>query len=479
MSRIRDIANLFSGSTDAATDAEVTSAINLHATAANGHVGRGTTANRPISPSVGDLYFDTTLNALIAYRTGGWEKVSVDPAPQISSISPTTAAITGTSVTVNGSGFKSGLAVQFIGTNGTAYNSPLVTVIASNIATATTPALSVAYEPYDVKLINSDNQFAILENCLDAGGSPTWNTSSGTIATIFEQSSLNISVSATDPDGTSIIYSSSNLPSWISLNSSTGALTGTSPDISSNTTYSFDVTASDGVNTSSRSFNIAVNAFTAPSAPTIGTVTLSGTTATVPFTAPSNNGGQTITSYTATSSPGGITGTVNQSNSGTITVSGLSYATSYTFTVTATNPTGTSQASSVSNSVTVPSVPSITNVVIYSSYNGGLRSSNYTMQYSDNGSSWTTAFTGISSNNSACGAQQSSGGGGSYGAHRYWRYIEGSAISGHHPRVSRIAGKDAGGNIYNIKVYVSDNCADSGEYQIGTITFDFINNVNV
>ena len=30
---------------------------------------------------------------------------------------------------------------------------------------------------------------------------------------------------------------------------------------------------------------------------------------------------------------------------------------------------------------------------IYSSYNGGLRSSNYSVQYSDNNSTWTTAFS--------------------------------------------------------------------------------------
>ncbi len=352
MSKARDIANILSANTAIATDAELTSAVSAHATAANGHVGRGTTANRPVSPTLGDLYFDTTLNALIAYRTAGWEKVSQDPAPQIASISPTTAATTGTVVTITGSNFKSGLSVQFIGTNAVSYNSPVATFVGAGTATATTPELSVQYEPYDVKLINSDNQFAVLENCLDAGSTPIWGTPSGTISTIYEQSPLNTSVAATDPDGTSIIYSSSNLPGWITLNSSTGALTGTSPDVSSNTTYSFDITASDGVNTSSRFFNIVTNIFTVPSQPTIGTVTLSGNTATVPFTAPSSNGGQTITSYTATSSPGGLTGTVNQAGSGNITVSGLTTGTAYTFTVTATNSVGTSAPSSASNSVT-------------------------------------------------------------------------------------------------------------------------------
>ena len=97
---------------------------------------------------------------------------------------------------------------------------------------------------------------------------------------------------------------------------------------------------------------------TTPSAPTVGTATAtSDTTATVTFTAPASDGYSTITTYTATSSPGGITGTLSQAGSGTITVSGLTQLTSYTFTVTATNTLGTSSPSASSNSITTSAPP--------------------------------------------------------------------------------------------------------------------------
>jgi hypothetical protein len=98
-----------------------------------------------------------------------------------------------------------------------------------------------------------------------------------------------------------------------------------------------------------------------PGAPTVGTATAtSATTATVTFTAPSYSGSTAITSYIATSSPGGVTGTLNQSGSGTINVTGLTASTSYTFTVRAINSVGSSSPSTSSNSITTPAlVPTV------------------------------------------------------------------------------------------------------------------------
>jgi hypothetical protein len=86
-----------------------------------------------------------------------------------------------------------------------------------------------------------------------------------------------------------------------------------------------------------------------PNAPTAVSATAGTTSASVSFSAPTDNGGSVITGYTVTSSPGGFTGT---GSSSPITVSGLTTGAAYTFTVKATNVAGDSVASTASNSVT-------------------------------------------------------------------------------------------------------------------------------
>ena len=113
-------------------------------------------------------------------------------------------------------------------------------------------------------------------------------------------------------------------------------------------------------------------------------------------------------------------------------------------------------------------------VQCYSTYSVSLRSSNYTVQYSDDNSNWTTAFTGVMSNNSSCGIITGTGVNTSnLTAHKYWRYVEGSAVTLHHPRVSRIDFITPNGSVYNLITYTSDNCADSGTTAVGTVSKQF------
>ena len=133
--------------------------------------------------------------------------------------------------------------------------------------------------------------------------------------------------------------------------------------LSTNTNYTFTVSAQNvnGFGPASTSSNSILTFAGVPNVPTGVTATATGqTTANVVFVAPANNGGSTITSYTATSSPADGTSTLTQSGSGTISVTGLYANTNYTFTVTAANSIGTSNPSNPSASIlTNPGLPGI------------------------------------------------------------------------------------------------------------------------
>ena len=141
-----------------------------------------------------------------------------------------------------------------------------------------------------------------------------------------------------------------------------GSGTITFTGLTNGTAYTFTVTATNSAGTGAASDpSNSVTPCTVPGAPTIGTATAGNAQATITFTAPASNGGSAITSYTATSSPGGLTGTLSQTGNGTITITGLTNGTAYTFTVKATNAAGAGTASVESNSVT-PIAPTVTDV---------------------------------------------------------------------------------------------------------------------
>jgi len=143
---------------------------------------------------------------------------------------------------------------------------------------------------------------------------------------------------------------------WSTLVANTGTTAVSYSDTSllSATRYDYRVSAINAVGTGLASTAANATATTVPQAPTIGTATAGNASATVSYTAGAT-GGKTITTFTATSSPGSLTGT----GASPITVSGLTNGTAYTFTVTATNANGTSTASAASNSVT-PVLPNYT-----------------------------------------------------------------------------------------------------------------------
>lgn len=120
------------------------------------------------------------------------------------------------------------------------------------------------------------------------------------------------------------------------------------------------LTAGDGAD---GAVTLTFHAAAVPGTPTDATATATNAQASVSFTAPTDDGGSPITSYTVTSSPGSHSATCSASP---CTVTGLTNGTAYRFAVTATNAAGTSDASALSTPVipsTTPGAPRNTSVV--------------------------------------------------------------------------------------------------------------------
>ena len=226
----------------------------------------GTTAQRPATPATGNIRYNTTTGFAEVYTAAGWGIFGATP-PSISGVTPVTFnGEQGTVFTINGADFTSDATVSFIDSANNIWPAGTVVFVNSTQLTATTPKdFTVADEPLDVKVGQSSGQVTKAD-CIDCGGTPTWTTASGTLATIndaYGSYSPITTLAATDPDnGSTISYTvtTGSLPAGTSLNSSTGAISGDPTNVSAQTTSTFSVTAADNAgNTAVRSFSIIVN----------------------------------------------------------------------------------------------------------------------------------------------------------------------------------------------------------------------------
>jgi hypothetical protein len=224
-----------------------------------GGIPYGDNAGRPANPTTGKLYSNGEAQRLEIYTSANsWENI-VQEVPTVSSITGTYSEQTDSgTISIYGNNFVNGSVATAIGTNGTQINASSTTFNSLVQLTAVFTGLSNANEPYDIRVTNPSNLFGILPDALYVNASPVWVTSSGTLGTFNEQVSVSVSATATDSDST-ITYalaSGSSLPSGVTLNSSTGLISGTLPDITANTTYTFTINASDGLNVIPRTFSI-------------------------------------------------------------------------------------------------------------------------------------------------------------------------------------------------------------------------------
>ena len=215
-----------------------------------GGIPYGNTAGRPTG-ATGKLYSNGETARLELYTSAGsWENI-VQEVPGVSGISGSySASLNSGTIAIAGTNFVPGAIASATGTNGVQVNAVSTTYNSLVQLTAVFTELSDAHEPYDIKVTNPSNLFGMLPDALIVNNVLSWTTSAGSLGTFNEQVSISVSAVATDSDSTLsyALASGSSLPSGITLNSSTGLISGTLPDIASDTTYTFTINASDAVN---------------------------------------------------------------------------------------------------------------------------------------------------------------------------------------------------------------------------------------
>jgi len=158
----------------------------------------------------------------------------------------------GQTITLTGSGFAVGATVLI---NNVEVS--VVSVVSSTSITFTSPANSTG--SYVLYVINTDGGTAIAIPGIQYSGTPTWTTAAGSLGNVYETVGFNQSVTATgDAPITYSVYSGT-LPPGATFNSN-GTITGTSEVLSSPTTYTFTVRATDAeLQDTNRTFSLTIN----------------------------------------------------------------------------------------------------------------------------------------------------------------------------------------------------------------------------
>ena len=170
---------------------------------------------------------------------------SAPTLPVFTSVSPSSGIInTALNFTITGNNFTSLTQVELVDTATGIYHIP------NSITFNDTTSLTVNFTPpstsnYRIRIENTNGGAVISSTAaFSTSAAPTFSTSNGNIGSITAGSTVNLSVSASSDSAITYAITSGALPTGLSLNTSTGAITGTET-AGTPTTYNFTITATD------------------------------------------------------------------------------------------------------------------------------------------------------------------------------------------------------------------------------------------
>ena len=187
--------------------------------------------------------------------------------PTVADVSQTIAPATATTINITGTNFSGIPIVDFVKTDGAVTRANTVSL--SN-GTTLSVNVTLASGSYYVRIELENGRAARSTNAIiTASTAPSFSTGAGSIGTVGAGETVNLSVAASSDstiafsETTSVLTSNANTPAAtmnLTLNSSTGAITGTAPSPSDSTTYNFTLRATDAESqTVDRAFSITVS----------------------------------------------------------------------------------------------------------------------------------------------------------------------------------------------------------------------------
>ena len=169
--------------------------------------------------------------------------------PFLTSVTPTSLPGIDSSAVITGGNFALNVDLKIVDSQGNEI-APKSFTRSSNTTISFVRPDTFAIGTYSLKVINptvispTGSNLYILSNSITAGTAPVWQTAAGNLPTTSSGVSYSTTLSATDIENLPITYSvvSGSLSSGLSLNSSTGVISGTP---SNNAAYTFTIRATD------------------------------------------------------------------------------------------------------------------------------------------------------------------------------------------------------------------------------------------
>ena len=188
---------------------------------------------------------------------GGSVTLATETQPTVSGISPSVIENTQTAVTITGTNFSSVPLVTAI--NSTSGALIVADEVSFTSATSITAKFTISVDAsYKLYVENPDGNAVQTGAILTVSDAPAWTTSAGSLGSFSGGDTISVTVAATN--ATSFSKTSGTFPGGLSLNTSSGVISGTESGATADTTYNFTIRATDAQGqTADRAFSITIN----------------------------------------------------------------------------------------------------------------------------------------------------------------------------------------------------------------------------